>query len=256
MGYRLIHRPWRVRKPFYISMVFELAGLVPLLVLFGIAQPDMYRTRMWQVGFDNGFNSNPNMILYAYANHRPLPAVPFVWSQTITNFNVAISVISLFLLLAKMILTIMHVFYPIMGTFVAISMTALYATSVYGQAGPDYADARYPSPVAWYISKSCDYARRNNAYQSCMFAKGTFAVTCYMLFIYVVNVGFAIYSMWPNKNIEFFDDDDEDGKSSSPTHDDKQWEMQPQTPRSTPFTPRTQAFNTLDRKLPLRSQYA
>jgi len=62
-------------------MLLELAGLIPMLVLFGIAQPDLYRTKLWQIGFDNHFNSNPNMILYAYANHRPLPTVPFVWSQ-------------------------------------------------------------------------------------------------------------------------------------------------------------------------------
>lgn len=62
-------------------MIAELAGTVPMLVLFGIAQPDLYRTKMWQVGYDNGFNSNPKMILYAYANHRPLPNIPFVWSQ-------------------------------------------------------------------------------------------------------------------------------------------------------------------------------
>ena len=101
--------------------------------------------------------------------------------RRLPNFNVAIPVISLFLLLARMILTIMHVFYPIMGTFAAFALTALYATSVYGQMGPDYADARYPSPVAWYISKSCDYAKRNNAANSCMLAKGTFAVTVYLL---------------------------------------------------------------------------
>jgi len=255
MGYTILHRPWRVRKPFYIAMVFELIGLVPTLVLFGIAQPDLYRTKMWQIGFNNGFNSNPNMILYAYANHRPLPAVPFVWSQMITNFNVAISVISLFLLLTKMILSIMHVFYPIFGTFVALSLTTLYATSVYGQAGPDYADPRYPSPVAWYIAKSCNYAANDGAVGSCQLAKGTFAVTCYMLFLYVVNLGFGIYSMWPNKNMaDLLDDDDDDnGKTSGAT--DKQWEMQPQTPRGTPFTPRTTAFQTLDRKLPLRSNF-
>lgn len=63
-------------------MVPELGLIVGLLVLFGLAQPNTYRTLMWQIGFDNGFNSNPNMILYAYANHQPLPAVPFVWSQT------------------------------------------------------------------------------------------------------------------------------------------------------------------------------
>ncbi len=84
MAYKIANRPWRreVKRAFYISMIFELVGLVPMLVLFGISQPDLYRTKMWQVGFDNGFNSNPNMILYAYANHRALPTVPFVWSQS------------------------------------------------------------------------------------------------------------------------------------------------------------------------------
>ncbi len=64
------------------AMLFELIGLVPILVLFGIEQPDLYRTKFWQIGFDNKLNSNPNMVLYAYANHRPLPTIPFVWSQT------------------------------------------------------------------------------------------------------------------------------------------------------------------------------
>ena len=63
-------------------MGFELAALVPLLVIFGLAQPDLYRTTFWQIGFDNKLNSDPNMILYAYANFRPLPTVPLVWSST------------------------------------------------------------------------------------------------------------------------------------------------------------------------------
>ena len=83
MNYHFIHRPWRVKRRLaFLTMLFELFGLVPALVLFGIAQPDMYRTRLWQVGYENRFNSNPAMILYAYANHRPLPQIPFVWSQT------------------------------------------------------------------------------------------------------------------------------------------------------------------------------
>ena len=80
MGYFLLHRKWRVRKPMYWLMVAELAGLVPMLVLFGIEQPDLYRTKFWRIGFMEGLNSNPNMILYAYANHRPLPKIPLVWS--------------------------------------------------------------------------------------------------------------------------------------------------------------------------------
>ena len=82
-SYRIFRRIWpRVsRKATAWLMAVELVGLVPLLVIFGISQPDMYRSDMWQIGFDNKLNSNPNMILYAYANYQPLPKVPLVWSQ-------------------------------------------------------------------------------------------------------------------------------------------------------------------------------
>lgn len=61
-------------------MPFELAGTVALLVLFAIAQPDLYRTQMWRIGHVWGFNSDPAIILYAKANGQPAPNVPFVWS--------------------------------------------------------------------------------------------------------------------------------------------------------------------------------
>ena len=82
MGYRLLRRPWRAKRPLYWGMLPELAGIVPLLVLFGVAQPDAYRTLFWRIGHDYKLNSSPNMLLYAYANFRPLPHVPFVWTKT------------------------------------------------------------------------------------------------------------------------------------------------------------------------------
>lgn len=246
-----MRRPWKVKKTLFFLMVPELLGTVALLVLFGIEQPDLFRSQFWQIGFDNHFNSNPNMILYAYANHRPLPTIPFVWSQSLTNFNVAISIISLFVLLAKMISLIMRVFYPVFGTFVGVVMSALYCVSIYGQAGPDYADSRYPSPTPWYLRMSCEIARPYGGFKNCQLAKATFAATVYMLALYVVNLGLALWAMWPDPTLskEFEDDEDDEPVDS------KQWEMQPTTPRTVPFTPRTQAFHTLDRKIPARQGY-
>lgn len=66
----------------WIVMIFELLAVVAVLVFFGIAQPDLYRSQLWQAGDDLGFNSSPSIILYAYANYQPLPTIPFVWSQT------------------------------------------------------------------------------------------------------------------------------------------------------------------------------
>lgn len=83
-NYRLLHRRWPVkaRKAVGWLMVFELIGLIPALVIFGISQPNLYRTDMWQIGFDYKLNSNPNIVLYAYANHRPQPNLPLIWSKT------------------------------------------------------------------------------------------------------------------------------------------------------------------------------
>lgn len=104
-------------------------------------------------------------------------------NHRLTNFNVAISVVSLFVLLVKMIMIIMKFFYPILGLIVSLSLTVLYAVSAYGQAGPDYADPKYPSPVPWYIAKSCSVARPFNAEKNCQIAKGAFAATIYLMYV-------------------------------------------------------------------------
>ncbi|KFG78007.1 hypothetical protein MANI_015076 [Metarhizium anisopliae] len=259
-SYQILRRVWpRVaRKATSWLMPIELIGLVPILVIFGIAQPDMYRTDMWRIGFENKLNSNPNMILYAYANYRPLPTVPLIWSQTLTDFNVAISVISLFFLLSKLISHIMKLWYPIVAVFINSALVALYTVSTYGQIGPDYADARYPSPAAWYFRQGCGLAQRYGKYRACQVAQGSLFITLFMLVVYVLNLGFALYAMWPNPMNDVDEDDEDRESTSSDPKERSTWEMQsmksPVSMRESPFTPRTQAFHTLDRQLPLRQQ--
>lgn len=66
--------------PYHILVVLELALTVPLLTFTGIAAPNTYRTKLWQDGANNGFNSSPLTGLYAAANYRPY-TTPRVWSQ-------------------------------------------------------------------------------------------------------------------------------------------------------------------------------
>lgn len=82
MGYHFLHRKWPSLPAMFLIMVPELLGTIAVLVLFGIAQPDLYRTQLWRAGDELGFNSSPNIVLYAYANYEPLPTVPFVWTRT------------------------------------------------------------------------------------------------------------------------------------------------------------------------------
>jgi hypothetical protein len=72
--------PYRAPKLFFALILSEFPPTIAILALFGIASPNLYRMKLWQDGADNGFNSNPNEILYAYANYRPIPT-PKVWSQ-------------------------------------------------------------------------------------------------------------------------------------------------------------------------------
>lgn len=67
--------------------------------------------------------------------------------------------------------------------------------------------------------------------------------------------GFAIWAMIPNKDLDVEEDEDEDNYyySGRPKEKGVAVEMTPTPPaQQVPFTPRTQAFHTLERKLPLR----
>lgn len=218
-NYRWFKRQWTAvsKKAMWYLIPLELVALVPCLVIFALAQPDLYRTDLWQIGFNNGLNSNPNMIVYAYANYQPLPHVPLVWSQVLTDLNVAISVISLFVLLTRLILLIMHVWYPIMALGSALGLLVLYAVSTYGQVGPDYADPQHPAPAAWYFRFGCSLAKPYGKYSDCQLAQASLGLTLYMLVLYLVNTAFAVYALWPNQlnnEDEVDDDDDMAGKYS------------------------------------------
>ena len=76
--------------------------------------------------------------------------------------------------------------------------------------------------------------------------------------VYLVSLGFSIWAMIPHPRN---DEPDEDEDEFPEPKTSKTWEMQsmksPTTPyASMPFTPRTQAFYTLDRTLPLRQNAA
>lgn len=172
-----IPRQWRTPRTMNGLFVFELLLSIAALALFGIAQPDLYRTRFWKEGSLHGWNSNPNEIIYAYANHRPIHT-PLPWSQFVTSFNVVISVLSLFILLVKGIMFIMHVFYPLLSALIHAVLIALYAVSIHAQAASDMSDPDHPQKGApWYLTKSCGPPVSTDLVGYCKQAKGAFAVT-------------------------------------------------------------------------------
>ncbi|KAI9807691.1 MAG: hypothetical protein M1825_005632 [Sarcosagium campestre] len=257
-----IPREWKTPRLMLGLFIFEFLGTVAALALFGIAAPDEWRSTLWKDGALNGFNSDPNQILYAYANYRPIPKIPIVWSSFITNYNVVVSVLSMFFLLIKSTLWVMHLFWPILSLLLHVVLTALWAFSVYGQAGPDYSDPAHPSSIAWYVAKPCSVVHDKANTHGCQMAKASFAVTIIMLAIFAVHIPVSIFSLIRSKGGRHSrneSDDSQTGMTDSSPDDEqeyykKHWELSPvpQQPAQTPATPRTQAFNTLNQPLPLR----
>lgn len=275
--YRILRRPWRAKTPLYWSMLPELAGIIPLLILFTLLPR---RKEFWSIGYEYRLNSNPAVVIFAMVNNQDPPKIPFVWSEASRNYNVAISILSLFVLLVKMIAIIMKVYYPLFGTIVGLSLTVVYAIGIYGQAGPDYLDDRYPSPSPWYLRKSCELGRRFGKYDECIMARGALACTVFLLTVYLLQTAFAIWAMIPDKKLDEprdpeddLDDDEslfaisirwerekkrrraakgidvEMTPTGQSSEEQKQGEeqQQQQGEQLPPFTPRTQAFHKLSR---------
>ncbi|KAI9874012.1 MAG: hypothetical protein M1830_010294 [Pleopsidium flavum] len=291
-----ISRHWKAPKFLIALFGLEFPFTVAALAFFGIASPDTYRTVLWNEGAKHGWNSNPNEVLYAAANYRAL-TVPMVWTSlyvstfplndnlsksaideilwiSITNFNVVISVLSMFILLVKSVMYITHTFPPLLSLFVHALLVALYAVSIHGQSGSDMSDPQHPQPGApWYITQSCSVADTSAVRGFCQQAKGAFAVTIIMCTIFALHIPLALYSLIPTRaqrharttSVESSSTETIDPKNMSPqslmSYRQKEWEMGtlPRTPGTTgamksPMTPRTMAFNTLGgtRDLPLR----
>jgi hypothetical protein len=81
-------RNHRHRKVLLYLMAAELPFTIVILTFTGIASHNLYRTKLWQDGADNGFNSSPDEQLYAAANYRPYK-VPTVWSGLYVFFSLA-----------------------------------------------------------------------------------------------------------------------------------------------------------------------
>ncbi|KAG9532535.1 hypothetical protein KCU73_g1494, partial [Aureobasidium melanogenum] len=277
----LIARKWRSRKTVLYLFAAEFPFTVAALALFAIAQPNTYRTRLWADGYSNGFNSSPTEILYSYANHRPI-SPPLVWSQFITDYNVVISVLSMFIMLVKPVLFFMRALIPILSALVHILLVVLYAYSAYGQAAPDMTDKNHPqSGAPWYITKSCNVASDSKNIGYCKQAKASFAVTLCLLILFAMTLAVSLHSCVPTKAEKLAraaDVEETEIPEYSPETarlDEQEWEKMrsqaewnysraPGTSNAlNPVTPRTVAFQTLEgsssttfsNTLPFREQY-
>jgi len=229
----------------------ELALTISLLALFGIADPNTYRTKLWRDGYINGFNSSPAQPIFDLVNGGEY-VVPLVWSEHLTKFNLIISVISTFTLLVKVVMQVMNVLYPILSFIMHGLELGLYAYSIYGQTSPDTIDPEHTNNgPPWYITKSCSVAKLQQNVGYCKQAKASFYATVFITAVFAIHIGLSVYSMLFAPSVR---DSDEESFVEKGKGREEKWEMVPipETPKTpyggmpmSPMTPRTKAFQSL-----------
>ncbi|TID20889.1 hypothetical protein E2P81_ATG05520 [Venturia nashicola] len=238
-------------------VILEFPLTVAVLALFGIADGNTYRTKLWQDGNLNGFNSSPAAALYAAANHEKYTK-PLIWSNFMTQFNLVITVLCMFIMLVKALLLYLHTLYPFLSLATHGLEVGLWAYSVYGQQTPDMSDPAHPQPgPAWYITKNCNVAFKKSNVGFCMQAKASFYVACVMLALFAIQFLVAlqalIFGPEPGNTDDEIDSVYTISKMNTPITPTREWEMVqiPPTPGTmggmkSPVTPRTRAFNELE----------
>ncbi|KXH35421.1 hypothetical protein CSIM01_10180 [Colletotrichum simmondsii] len=175
-----------IYRPNLIAVVlcFETVVVFAALVLFGVAYPDRFRSRLWRNGGEEGWCSNPRLRIYFYANHEEPPEIPLIWSQKLTTSNMATAVLGATIFFAR--LTMAALQYEARWTNLAydVFLGVLWACSAVAQNGPDLSDPYHLSKRPWYLTRSCDEAWPENR-GWCRIAKGEYVWSIFAAVFYV-----------------------------------------------------------------------
>ncbi|KAI3528318.1 hypothetical protein CABS01_02073 [Colletotrichum abscissum] len=178
-----IHRP----DLSVVLLCIEAVVVFAALVLFGVAYPDRFRSRLWRNGGEQGWCSNPRMRIYFYANHEEPPEIPLIWSQRLTTSDMATAVLGATIFFARLTMAVLQ--YEARWTNLAYDafLGVLWACSAAAQNEPDLSDPHHFSERPWYLTRSCDEAWPENR-GWCMIAKWEYAWSIFAAFFYVARV--------------------------------------------------------------------
>ncbi|OLN97087.1 hypothetical protein CCHL11_02163 [Colletotrichum chlorophyti] len=139
-------------------LCLEAVVTVGALVLFGVAFPDRFRSRLWTNGGENGWCSNPRLRIYFYANYEDPPEIPLIWSQSLTTSSMATAVLGTSVFFARMTMAALRYEARGMNILYDAALSILWACSAVAQNGPDLSDSEHVSARPWYLERDCDDA--------------------------------------------------------------------------------------------------
>ncbi|KAH7024935.1 uncharacterized protein B0I36DRAFT_249788 [Microdochium trichocladiopsis] len=121
------------------------------------------RTKLWQTGGDNGWNSDPSLRIYFYANHEEPPEIPLIWSQRLTDSNLAIASLSLALTIQRGILAVLGFDWTLFSIPADLFMASFWSYSIAMQMSSDLSDLEHLSLRPWYLQRGCSAAKQQSA---------------------------------------------------------------------------------------------
>ncbi|KAM0433292.1 hypothetical protein ACHAPT_004168 [Fusarium lateritium] len=176
----------RTKIPLALILI-EMTISLMAVILFGLAYPDRFRSRLWENGGEEGWNSNPNKRIYFYANHQEPPVVPLLWKQRLTDSNFAIAILGLVIFVARAIMSHLDYLPRYVSALYDALLLCLWTVSLDSQASGDLSDPEHPSPRPWYLTRGCSAAwDRNQGY--CRIAQASFAVSILAAVLYGVRL--------------------------------------------------------------------
>ncbi|OTA55569.1 hypothetical protein K449DRAFT_399899 [Hypoxylon sp. EC38] len=171
------HRHNRIGLFKAIMLIIELGLVIVTMSLLCCAYPERFRRTLWEIGGENGWNSNPRLRIYFYANYQQPPEIPLIWAQRLSESNLAISVLATAICSTRIILFCFNVapgFSRLFNALNDVLLSGFWMYSVVAQSSSDLTDPDHLSLRPWYLEKSCGIFD-SSVIEVCLLAKACFA---------------------------------------------------------------------------------
>ncbi|KAK0724098.1 hypothetical protein B0H67DRAFT_567237 [Lasiosphaeris hirsuta] len=162
-----------------LLLSIELVIVATALGVFAHGYTQDLRRVLWVVGGERGWNSNPRLRIYFYANHRQPPPIPFLWTDRLADSLLGIAIVSVVVWVIKIGLLCFDLSLPLFSAFYDMLLSGFWMFCVNAQSSSDLTDPQHLSPSPWYLERSCGQLSGHDGI-ACKYGKTSFtiAVVC------------------------------------------------------------------------------
>ncbi|KAI1120955.1 hypothetical protein F5Y10DRAFT_257359 [Nemania abortiva] len=159
-----------------VAFVIEFILAIAAVIIHSIAYPESFRKTLWEIGGEAGWNSNPKLRIYFYANYRQPPEIPLLWTQRLSETNLSVALIATSVFFARLVLVFFDYAGSLCSILYDILLSALWLYSILAQSSGDLSDTEHLSLRPWYLEKGC-YRVAPPYIHVCYIARSAFGIS-------------------------------------------------------------------------------